>query len=103
MIGKGDGARSNDFLPSTSVSGTLPCPSHGRYVLALRPACASCMPATLSCAPTGEWYSKCMLLIARSVSGGFIRLAFGGKNLMNALRKSLAVILSSYLVASTLV
>jgi hypothetical protein len=43
-----------------------------------------------------------MLLIARSVSGGFINLAFGGKNLMNALRKSLAVI-HSYLVASTLV
>ena len=32
------------------VSGTCPLPSHGRWVLALRPACASWMPGTAPCA-----------------------------------------------------
>ena len=34
--------------PST-LSGTLPWPLPGAYVLALRPACANCIPATLPC------------------------------------------------------
>src|SRR2546427_9243106 len=36
-----------------SASGTTPCPSQGRRVLALRPACANWIPATLPC-----WWTK---------------------------------------------
>src|SRR3546814_7184006 len=45
--GSADGATVSQ---SPCPGGTGPCPSHGRKVLALRPACASCTPATAPCA-----------------------------------------------------
>src|SRR5688500_7137795 len=44
------GAHTSGQPPASG--GTVPTPSHGRRVLALRPACASCMPATPPCACT---------------------------------------------------